>query len=38
MADTSKRERPVKIINRESGIDAVNRLSEDDLRPMHGKF
>lgn len=32
MADTRTRERPVKIIDRESAIDAVNRLSEDDLR------
>ena len=32
MVDSSTRERSVKIIDRESAIDAVNRLSEDDLR------
>lgn len=32
MSDSSKIEQPVKIIDRSTAIDAINRLSEDDLR------
>lgn len=32
MSDASKRDRPVKIIDRSSAIDSINRLSEEDCR------
>ncbi len=35
MSDHSKRELPLRIVDRASAIDAINRLNEDDLRLLN---